>query len=62
MKTNVSCISHDEAMIRNFIEEPDYADFFLSEVLSDGDDDEIALVQGWYDEARLRTMGAVAQA
>ena len=55
-------ISHDKVMIRNFMEEPEYADFLMSEVLSDGDAGEISLVQGWYDEARMRVMGAVAQA
>ena len=62
MTVNVGYITHDEAMIRNFMEEPEYADFLLSEVLADGDADEISLIQSWYDEARLRVMGAVAQA
>ena len=55
-------ISHDEVMIRNFMEEPEYADFLLKDVLADGSAEEISLVRGWYDEARLRIMGAVAQA
>ena len=62
MTVNVGYIPHDEVMIRNFMDEPEYADFFLNEVLSDGSAEEISLVQGWYDEARLRIMGAVAQA
>ena len=49
-------------MIQNFIEEPDYADFLLEEVMKDGDSDEIALVQSWYDEAKTRTFGLAAQA
>ena len=56
MKVKVGYISHDEAMIQNFIEEPDYADFYLDSVLADGDTDEIALVQSWYDEAKARRM------
>ena len=62
MTANVGYISHDEVMIRNFMDEPEYADFLLNEVLSDGSAEEISLVQGWYDEAKLRVMGAAAQA
>ena len=59
---NESYITRDEAMICNFMEEPEYADFLLGEVIADGNADEISLVQSWYDEAKLRVMGAVAQA
>ena len=62
MTANVGYIPHYEVMIRNFMDEPEYADFLLSEVLADGSVKEISLVQDWYDEARLRIMGAVAQA
>ena len=62
MTVEIGYITHDEAMIQNFMDEPEYADFLLSEVLADGDADEISLVRGWYDEAKLRVMGAVAQA
>ena len=62
MKVKVGYISHDEAMIQNFINEPDYADFLLDEVMKDGDADEIALVQSWYDEANARTFELLAQA
>ena len=47
-------VTHDEAMIKNFINEPDYANFYLSEVLKDGDDYEIQRVRYWYDEAQKR--------
>ena len=57
-----SHITHDEAMINNFINEPDYADFYLSEVLKDGDDYEIQRVRYWYDEAKTRTLDFALQA
>ena len=60
MKVRVGYVSHDETMIQNFMNEPDYADFLLNEVIKDGDSDEIALVQNWYDEAKARTFGALA--
>ena len=52
MITNV--ISHEEAMIKDFIEHPDYADELLRSVRDDGDDYEIRRVQSWYDEAKTR--------
>lgn len=58
----IGYITHDEAMIRNFIQEPEYADFLLTEVLADGDPDEIALVQGWYNEAKSRELSFAVQA
>ena len=48
-------ITHDEAMIKDFIEHPDYAEELLQAVKTDGDDYEIQHVQGWYDEAKART-------
>ena len=56
MQHEISYVSHDEVMIRNFMAEPEYADFFLNEVVKDGDADEIALVQSWYDEAKERVL------
>lgn len=47
-------ISHDEAMIKDFIEHPDYADELLHNVLNDGDDYEIQRVQAWHDGAKAR--------
>ena len=49
-----SCITHDEATIRSFIRDPEYADFYLQTVIADGDPDEIAETQAWYDEAKNR--------
>lgn len=48
------CVSHDEAVIQHFMEDPEFAQFYLSEVLSDGDTEEIREVKGWIDEARAR--------
>ena len=50
-----ACISHDEAMIRSFVRDPDYADYYLKTVIADGDNDEICDVQAWYDAAKLRS-------
>ena len=48
-------ITHDEAMINNFIENPDYANELLNTILNDGDEYEIQCVQTWYNEAKRRT-------
>lgn len=53
-----SCVSHDEAMIRSFVKDPEYADFYLSAVIADGDNDEIRDTQAWYDEAKSRSYWA----
>ena len=47
-------ITHEEAMIQTFINEPDYAQFYLDQVLKDGYQDEIQHVQAWYNEAKAR--------
>ena len=49
-----SCRSHDEAMIETFMEEPEYADELLNDVLADGDEREIQRVKSWYEEAQAR--------
>ena len=49
-----ACISHDEATIRSFVRDPEYAEYYLQAVLADGDAEEIAEVQCWYDEAKAR--------
>lgn len=48
-------ISHEEAVIQHFMEDPEFADLYLSTVQADGDEEEIAGVQAWYDEAKART-------
>lgn len=47
-------ITHEEAVIQHFVEDPDFADFYLQAVKADGDADEIAEVQSWYNEAQAR--------
>lgn len=47
-----SCISHDEATIRSFVRDPEYADYYLKSVIANGDNEEIRDVQAWYDEAK----------
>ena len=47
-------ITHDEAMINNFIENPDYANELLNAILNDGDEYEIQCVRTWYNEAKRR--------
>ena len=51
-------ITHDEAMINDFIEHPDYANELLNTILTDGDDYEIQRVRTWYNEAKRRTQEA----
>ena len=53
-----NCITHDEATIRSFIRDPEYADYYLQAVITDGDPDEIAEAQAWYDEAKARAQEA----
>ena len=49
-----SCISHDEATIRSFVRNPEFAEYYLQSVLTDGDEKEIHRVQEWYNEAKAR--------
>ena len=50
----ISTVSHDEATIRHFIEDPAYAECYRQTVLADGDLEEIREVEGWIAEARAR--------
>ena len=47
-------ISHDEAMIRYLMLDPDWADIMFKDAIHDGNNYEIQQVQGWYDEAKAR--------
>ena len=49
-----SCIDHEEATIRSFIRDPEYASYLLTEVKQDGDKEEVAYFQNLYDEAKRR--------
>ncbi len=53
-KMNKGYITHDEAIIEVFTENPDYADELLNDVIYGGDIDDIKQVQKWYDEAKKR--------
>lgn len=48
-------ISHDETMIQDFIDHPDYADELLAAVIQDGNEYEIQRIQYWYNEAKKQT-------
>lgn len=54
-------ITHDEAMIELFADNPDYADELLSDVVHGGDLKDIRRVKEWYDEAKYRNLGMVLQ-
>lgn len=64
MKTEklISCITHEESTIHLFMEDPEFADYLMNEVLADGDTHEIAHFQALYDEAQARLMGLAAEA
>ena len=49
-----SCVDHDEATIRSFVRNPDFAEYYLQTVLTDGDEHEILRVKSWYEEAKRR--------
>ena len=50
----ISTISHEEATIRHFMEDPEFAEYLLKEVIADGDFNEIRRVKRRVDEARAR--------
>ena len=54
MKIEVSTISHEEAMIRRFMEDPEFAEFYLKEVMADGSLNEIRRTQRRVEEAKAR--------
>ena len=59
---SIGYITHEEATIRSFMRDPEFADYYLQTVLADDDEKEIQRVQYWYDEAKARMYGMVAQA
>ena len=50
----IGYITHEEATIKSFIKNPEYAEHLLLEVIKDGDKDEITYFQKLYDEAQVR--------
>ena len=61
LKMSTGYITQDESMIRVFLEDQDFAEYFLNEVEKDGDEYELLTVQRWYDEAKTRSMLKVAE-
>ena len=51
---SVGYITHDESMINMFMEDPEYADHLMAEIIDDGDKKEIERFQAWYNEAKKR--------
>ena len=51
---NIGYIEHNEAVIRHFVKDLEFANLYLQTVREDGDEEEIAEVQAWYDEAEKR--------
>ena len=49
-----NCIDHEEATIRSFVRNPEYAEHLLEEVMKDGDEKEIAYFQNLCNEAKKR--------
>ena len=50
----VSTISNDEATIRSFMRDPEFAEYLMKEVIADGDISEIREFKSLVDEARAR--------
>lgn len=57
---SASYITQDESMIRVFMEDPEFAEYFLSEIERDGDEYEILSVTNWYNEAKSRLLAKAA--
>ena len=51
---SIGYVEHNEAVIRHFIKDPEFAELYLKNVREDGDAEEMAEVQTWYDEAEKR--------
>ena len=49
------CISHEEAMIAHFIEDPELAQVMLQDAINEGDITEIRKIQQRIDEAKSRS-------
>ena len=54
-----NCISHKEATIESFVRDPEFAEAYLKEVLSDGDMAEIRQARAWVEEAQRRALSAI---
>lgn len=54
-----NCVAHKEATIESFVKDPEFAEAYLKEVLSDGDMAEIRQARFWEEEARIRRQDAI---
>ena len=54
-----NCVAHKEATIESFVRDPEFAEAYLKEVLSDGDIAEIRQARSWVEEARSRRQDAI---
>ena len=49
------CISHEEAVIQHFMEDPELAEIMLQDAIADGDINEVQKIQYRINEAKSRT-------
>ena len=54
MTAKIGFVTHEEAVIQHFVEDPEFADLYLKAVLEDGEQKEIQEVQYWCEEAKKR--------
>lgn len=54
-----NCVTHKEATIESFVKDPEFAEAYLKEVLSDGDMAEIRQARAWVEEAKNRRQDAI---
>ena len=50
-----NCVTHEEATIKSYMREPEFADFMLKEAIAEGDTREIEKIQRRIKEAKRRT-------
>ena len=49
-----SCIDHEEATIRSYMRDPDFANYMLQDAITEGDIDEVQKIQRRINEAKKR--------
>ena len=54
-----NCVAHEEATIESFVRDPEFAEAYLKEILSDGDMAEIRQARSWVEEAKSRRQDAI---
>ena len=48
------CVDHEEATIQSFVRDPDFADFYLKDIIADGNIHEIRRAKRRVEEAKAR--------